>query len=74
MKLRRFLRGLVGARFVDIEKDEPHCLELKSGTKRTVFEKESRQVFQNGVLISSFDHIDVTGLELPRDQEGTSNW
>ena len=73
-RIRRFLRYIVGTRFIDIEDGSPERLELRYGRTRTVFDKRSARVHQDGKLAGVFAAVDRIELHQPMNQDGPANW
>ena len=73
-RVRRFLRCVVGTRFIDIEYESPGRLELRYGRTRTVFDKGSAHVHQDGKFAGVFAAIDRIELHQPMNQDGPPNW
>ena len=73
-RLGRILAFAVGKREIVIAKDTREVLELMHGRVRTVFDRRSRNVLQNGRVVASMALVDRIELHFPMTQQGTPNW
>jgi hypothetical protein len=69
-----FLRRLFGERAITVESESPEVLTLKYGGLRTVFDRGSSKIFQNGKLVGVLSLVERVQLHKPSQQEGTANW
>lgn len=69
-----FLRRLFGERAISVESESLEALVLKYGGLRTVFDRESSKILQNGKLVGVLNLVDRVQLHRPLPQEGRANW
>ena len=68
------LRRLFGERAISVESASERMLVLRYGRVRTVFDRSSGQVLQNGKLVGVLGSVERIELHRPTNQEGRANW
>ena len=68
------LRRLFGARAIVVERSTPEALALRYGRTRTLFDRSTSQILQNGKLVGILSSVERIELHRPSNQEGTVNW
>jgi hypothetical protein len=73
-RLFRFVRHVFGERGVTVERETSEYLELRYGSLRTVFDRTSEQVSQNGKIVALLPLVERVHIHRPPSQEGRVNW
>ena len=73
-RLSKLLAFAVGKREIAVSKATSDYVELVHGRVRTVFDRKSQQVLQNGRVFASLALVERVELHFPMNQSGTPNW
>lgn len=71
---QNLLRRLFGERAISVESESSLVLSLRYGSVRTVFDRSTGQVLQNGKLVALLASVERIELHKPMNQEGRANW
>jgi hypothetical protein len=73
-RITNFLAFAIGKREIVIAKATSDYVELVHGSVRTVFDRRSQRVLQNGREVASLALVERIELHFPMNQSGTPNW